>query len=173
MANSFLSRLSRGDRALFLRLALQHEAPSLTRRMWRAITHLGGARFTLGVTLAPLAVGGQWRDGSQRALAILILSHVIVQGIKRTVGRPRPSRGTSCVTLIAEPDKFSFPSGHAAAAMSVALGFASVFPTAGPLLAALAIVVGFSRVALAVHYPGDVVAGQCLAVVTGAALWIW
>ena len=66
MANSFLTRLSQGDRALFLRLSLQHETSSITRRVWCAITHLGGARFTLGVTLAPLAVGGQWRDGAQR-----------------------------------------------------------------------------------------------------------
>lgn len=73
--------------------------------------------------------------------------------------------------MIAEPDRFSFPSGHAAAAMSVALGYAAVFPAIAPWFAALAVLVGYSRVALAVHYPGDVLAGQGLAVLTALALW--
>ncbi|MFP5356116.1 MAG: phosphatase PAP2 family protein [Gemmatimonadota bacterium] len=171
MADSIFARLGRGDRALFLRLALQEETPLHTRQLWRALTHLGGARFTIAVSLAPLAIGGAWRDGALRALAILVVSHLLVQVVKRTVGRPRPSRGTSCEVLIAEPDRFSFPSGHAAAAMSVALGYAAVLPAVAPWFAALAVLVGFSRVALAVHYPGDVLAGQGLAVLTALALW--
>lgn len=170
MVESILARIGRGDRALFLRLALQEETPVRTRQLWRMLTHLGGARFTIGVSLAPLAIGGAWRDGALRALTILVISHVLVQLVKRTVGRPRPSRGTSCETLIAEPDRFSFPSGHAAAAMSVALGYAAVVPSLAPLYATLAVIVGFSRVALAVHYPGDVLAGQGLAVLTALAL---
>lgn len=173
MANSLLTRLSRGDRALFLRLALQDATPIRTRRLWRALTHLGGARCTIGVSLAPLAIGGVWRDGALRALAILVVSHLVVQLIKRTVGRPRPSLGTSCEVLIAEPDRFSFPSGHAAAAMSVAIGFATASPALAPALTLLAVLVGFSRVALAVHYPGDVVAGQVLAMLTALVLGAW
>ncbi len=170
MATSMLARLDHGDRALFLRWALQARSTYRRRFVWRALTHLGGARCTLGVSLAPLAVGGVWRDGALRSLAILVVSHLAVQLIKRSVGRPRPSRLTACEVLIAEPDRFSFPSGHAAAAMSVALGYATVLHSAAPLLAALAVIVGFSRVALAVHYPGDVLAGQCLAVLTSAML---
>ncbi len=171
MAESILARIGRGDRALFLRFALQEETPVRTRQLWRTLTHLGGARFTIGVSLAPLAIGGAWRDGALRALTILVISHVLVQLVKRTVGRPRPSRGTSCETLIAEPDRFSFPSGHAAAAMSLALGYAAVVPSLAPLYATLAVIVGFSRVALAVHYPGDVLAGEGLAVLTALALY--
>jgi undecaprenyl-diphosphatase len=65
--------------------------------------------------------------------------------------------------LIQVPDRFSFPSGHACAAMAVAVGFASAFPALAPLLLVLAAVVGFSRVALGVHYPGDVLVGQAIA----------
>jgi undecaprenyl-diphosphatase len=170
MAHPLLNRLGEHDRALFLRLALREATGQGTRRLWRGVTHLGGARFTVAVSLAPLALGGAWQVGARRALAVLVMSHLLVQLVKRTVGRPRPSRGTACEVLIHEPDRFSFPSGHAAAAMSVALGYAAVQPGMAPLLAVLAVVVGFSRVALAVHYPGDVVAGQLIALLTALAL---
>ena len=173
LQRALLHRLGAGDRALFLRWALPGVTPSRTRRTWRALTHLGGARFTLGVTLAPLAIGGVWREGAWHSLQILVVSHLAVQLIKRSVGRPRPSRGTACDVLIAEPDRFSFPSGHAAASMAIALGYATMIPSAAPVLAALAVVVGFSRVALAVHYPGDVLAGQGLALLTSVLLRLW
>jgi undecaprenyl-diphosphatase len=46
-----------------------------------------------------------------------------------------------------------------------------MFPVwAGPLLL-LALLVGFSRVRLAVHYPSDVVIGQMIAILTAAGVW--
>jgi undecaprenyl-diphosphatase len=72
--------------------------------------------------------------------------------------------------LAAEPDRFSFPSGHAAAAMSVAMGYAMVFPNLAVPLVLLAAAVGASRVYLGVHYPGDVLVGQLLALMVGVAM---
>jgi undecaprenyl-diphosphatase len=118
----------------------------------------------------PLAFGGTFADAARRALSILVVSHLVVQLVKRTVSRPRPSNVVECTTLVVEPDKFSFPSGHATAAMAVAFGYAMSFPAlAGPLVS-IAFLVGASRVFLGVHYPGDVFVGQLIAVLTGLAL---
>ena len=69
-----------------------------------------------------------------------------------------------------EPDRFSFPSGHAAAAMSVAFIYANAWPSLALPLIAVAGAVGLSRVFLGVHYLGDVLTGQLIAVGTGAAV---
>ena len=163
-----LARIDAQDRALFARWVLLRDARS--RRVWRAVTHIGGTAASLAAATLPLLAGGDVARAARGALAALVISHLIVQFIKRTVGRPRPSRGLPVAVLIAEPDRFSFPSGHAAAAMSVALMYGVAFPLAGVVLLPLALVVGFSRVILGVHYPGDVAVGQGIALATGMAV---
>jgi undecaprenyl-diphosphatase len=45
-----------------------------------------------------------------------------------------------------------------------------VFPHASFPLVALAVLVGASRICLGVHYPGDVLVGQAIALGTGSAI---
>ena len=127
----------------------------------RWITHLGGARVTLGVGLA-LAALGETRLG----LAALVAnagSHVLVQLLKRAVARARPCDAMGRpLALVDLPDPHSFPSGHAAAATAVAMTIVLAHPLAAPIALPLAGVVAHSRVALRVHHVSDVVAGVAL-----------
>ena len=97
----------------------------------------------------------------------LAVSHLFVQLLKRWVVRPRPDLPVGFGFLVEAPDRFSFPSGHAAAGLSLFLPIALALPLviAAPIFL-LGFVVGISRCYLGVHYPGDVVAGWSLAVFT-------
>ncbi len=160
-----LHRLDARDRALLVRVALRPTGRMLPRVFWRATTHAGGARASIGACLASLTLPGVSVSVVWRTLLLLGISHLVVQIAKRSVGRPRPEAGAACPSLVDVPDRFSFPSGHSCAAMAVALGFSSAFPSiALPLLVA-AWLVGVSRVVLGAHYPGDVIAGQVIALI--------
>ena len=127
----------------------------------RWITHLGGARVTLGIGLA-LAALGETRLGLA-ALVANVGSHVLVQVLKRAVARARPCDAMGRpLALVDLPDPHSFPSGHAAAAIAVAMTIVLAHPLAAPIALPLAGVVAHSRVALRVHHVSDVVAGVAL-----------
>ncbi|HEX3534278.1 MAG TPA: phosphatase PAP2 family protein, partial [Gemmatimonadaceae bacterium] len=132
-----LTSLDSRDRLLFLRCALAHSSRR-SRLVWTILTYAGGATCTILAVILPLLIGGSIGDVAERALVTLAVSHMIVQLVKRTVGRPRPSRGVASTILVAEPDRFSFPSGHATAAMSVAFVYANAYPSLALPLVALA-----------------------------------
>ena len=129
----------------------------------RSLTHLGGARITLGVPLAMIAMGGTERSLGLAALLANVSSHLAVQVLKLIVARPRPCDACGVpLALIALPDANSFPSGHAAASMAVSATLSYAHPFLAPALLPLAILVAISRVKLRVHYTGDVIAGALL-----------
>lgn len=171
MRASLLARLDARDRALLGRWVLDELTPQRTTRVWRALTHLGGARVSIVAVLATYAIGvDAVRAAAWQAGAALLLSHLFVQLVKRRLKRERPTVRVLEQAHVGIPDQFSFPSGHSAAAMSVAFAFAAAAPRVAIPLVLLAMLVGFSRVRLGVHYPGDVAVGQGMAIVTVLAL---
>jgi undecaprenyl-diphosphatase len=97
----------------------------------------------------------------------LAISHLVVHVVKDRVSRPRPRLPMGMGWLIEPEDRFSFPSGHATAGLSVALPL--FLALSGPLavvILALGLSVGVSRCYLGVHYPFDVLAGWALAGMT-------
>jgi undecaprenyl-diphosphatase len=61
-----------------------------------------------------------------------------------------------------KPGTWSFPSGHSASAFGGAWVMRQFFPKLTPLFYAIAALVGFSRIYLGDHYPGDVLSGSII-----------
>jgi undecaprenyl-diphosphatase len=162
VGTTLFARLDARDRALFARWMI--ERATAERRVWITLTHLGGLWCSVGLAALPLLMPGVLHAVGARAAVALVVSHGIVQVLKRSVLRARPDAADGLHFTM--PDAFSFPSGHATAAMAVAFVYASAFPAYALPLLTLAAAVGFSRVRLGVHYPGDVLVGQALAVLT-------
>ena len=90
-------------------------------------------------------------------------SVLLFKGVKHLVGRPRPFeawQGLNC--LMAPPDKFSFPSGHTMTAFSVWGAFVVGLPLLSHVYLVFAVLIGFSRIFLGLHYPTDVLVGALL-----------
>jgi undecaprenyl-diphosphatase len=168
LETSRLAPLLRLDAGLLLGMRRFH-APWRTR-LARGLTRAGDAQtwtlvgLAMLATLAPAGVHMGLRLGAGAGLATLLC-----QVLKRRLLRPRPSRAIPGFFPLAEnPDAFSFPSGHTAAAFAVALALAGEPFGAGPLALLLACGIALSRVYLGAHYPLDVLAGVGLG--SGAGL---
>lgn len=152
--------------------AVIHQRRPLLDRVMRAVTHLADwpIAATVALSLAFGLVPGS-EDAGRRAVATLALAHLFVEVLKRVFTRERPQLGTGMAWLVTVPDRFSFPSGHATAAMSIAVPLALSLALPWSLVAiGIAVAVGISRCYLGVHYPGDVAAGWALSLLTLAVV---
>lgn len=108
----------------------------------------------------------RWRNGLFAATAFAG-SALLNLGSKQVFQRERPGLWES----IAPESTYSFPSGHAMGSMTLAVTLVFLaWPTRWrwPVLLAMALfvpLVGLSRVHLGVHYPSDILAGWCAALV--------
>ncbi len=142
------------------------------RRVMEAITNVGNTRSVL--TLAGLLVIGAFAARAWRSAALLVgtlaTSSLIVTILKLHHARPRPALGQLVETST------SFPSGHAAASLSLALGVVLWWWACRPrrlaLVAAvtvpLGLLIGYSRAYLSIHWLSDVAAGWLVAILAAA-----
>lgn len=136
--------------------------------LMRGVTRLADPATAIPVAAA-LALGAipSLTEAGRVGFGALVLSHLLVQILKRSVTRPRPRLPVGIQSLIRTPECFSFPSGHAAAGLSIWLPVALALPgTVGVAVMGLSLLVGLSRCYLGVHYPGDVAAGWLLALLS-------
>jgi undecaprenyl-diphosphatase len=164
-----LARILSLDEALLLSFRRFH-APWRTV-IARTLTHMGDAKSWTVAGLALLATGTQHgRHLGLRLGTASLLATGLSQALKRSLTRARPDVSIAGFEALAQnPDRFSFPSGHTAAAFGVAVSFAGEPLGIGPLALLLAVGIALSRVYLGAHYPLDVGAGALLGVVAGLA----
>ncbi|MEX5719315.1 bifunctional phosphatase PAP2/diacylglycerol kinase family protein [Geodermatophilus maliterrae] len=132
------------------------------RRLSTTADH-GRLWLVLGVLLGLRR--GPLRRAALRGLGGLTVSSALVNVVlKRIFGRVRPDLANmaSHRQLRRAPHTLSFPSGHSASAGAFATGVALESPVVGAALAPVALAVGYSRVHVGVHYPGDVVSGLAI-----------
>jgi undecaprenyl-diphosphatase len=164
-----LRRILSYDEALLLAIRRFH-SPVRTA-LARALTRAGDGKSWTALGLCCLATRTSLGTHlGLRIAAATLGATAITQLLKRGLTRARPDVSIVGFEPLAEnPDRFSFPSGHTAAAFAVAAAFAGEPHGLGPLALLLAVGVGLSRVYLGAHYPLDVGAGAVLGVLAGAA----
>lgn len=162
----FLDQIQKLDEEISARLVLPKES-GLGHTLLALIGHSCDSWYWLiGLTLVWFITRGPIRTTAVLwALALAILA-VGVIGIKFLLRRPRPEGKWGSIYRVTDPH--SFPSGHAARAMTIAilaLQFGNPFWFFG--LFAWAILVGYSRVALRLHYFSDIMVGWLVGALSG------
>jgi undecaprenyl-diphosphatase len=99
-------------------------------------------------------------------LITFILTDIV---LKPAAARLRPFIADGVTLIIDAPYGYSFPSGHTATAFAAATAIFIFNRRAGQWSYAAAILIGFSRAYLYVHYPSDIIAGAVIGIVAGAA----
>jgi membrane-associated phospholipid phosphatase len=124
------------------------------------LTDLGGLAVMGPLALAALALL-LWlrRIADALWLVLTIVSgRLLVEGLKLVMTRPRPPR----LDWLEIVKSWSFPSSHSAGTLMTCVALACLFGRSRLAMAAAlfaALVIGWTRVALAVHWPSDVLAG--------------
>jgi undecaprenyl-diphosphatase len=114
---------------------------------------------------AGLHVSSVFLLGTAAALLSMLCVALIKLGFRRA--RPAGDWGTLC----RKADPHSFPSGHAARTMALAVTLVCAgWPGWGGLLVLWSILVGFARVGLAVHWSLDVAVGWVFGIAAGIVL---
>jgi len=157
------------------------------RAIWAGITRLGNSSWmavlVLTIWAVSYALGNVQPDNARwprrRKKAVLVFASVSIPGIivlviKFIAGRGRPYMGDiGFQPFTYGADFASWPSGHTTTAFAFAAAVSMAMPALRWPLFILAAMTGYSRMALGVHYLGDVIAGATLGTVGAILVYRW
>ena len=143
------------------------------------LTHFGDFKFLLLVVIAVILYAQITRRKTLKkvaiiALAALLFSDAIAFVLKHMVHEPRPFMSLDNVRLLVrEDDLNSFPSGHTTSTVAVVTALILNMKELSKkhylildiALVIFAVLIGFSRMYVGVHYPGDVLAGAVIGLI--------
>jgi undecaprenyl-diphosphatase len=150
------------DARLFLAVNHLPHTPLINRLMYGfTMVMTFGWGWVLILLVAALFDKPRGRQALLQALPPLWFATMTVEyPIKYYFRRKRPFIDiVQAIAVGRKPGSYSFPSGHAASAFAGAWLLRYHYPKLTPLWLAIAVLTGFSRVYLGVHYPGDVLSG--------------
>ena len=145
-------------------MALRVDGHPSWRKVAAVAAHLGDGPLWLvlwigGMILFPSPV--RWQIGAW--LLASILAAIVTYAIKFTLKRPRPQEVDGFYSK--GYDRHAFPSGHATRMGTLPLFGMWIFPQFGWLFWLVSLACIWARVALGVHYLGDVVVGWMIGAV--------
>ena len=135
--------------------------------------------FFVALLAALFFATGKWRSVNARHGAVAAgFSALLALGIAQVItefwdrARPYDAHPADAHLFIAPSSDPSFPSDHATAAFAIAVAIWLRNRKAGWLALAMATIVAVSRVAVGVHYPGDVIGGALIGTIAALILWL-
>jgi len=143
------------------------EKPGPLRSLAILISHSGDSWFWLaGLALLLWRGTAYWQEKAGILFGGIIATALVVMVLKFTIRRRRPTGEWG--QIYRRTDPHSFPSGHAARALMLAVVSLGIGPSwLGFVLLVWAPLVGLARVAMGLHYLSDVLAGWLLGLATG------
>ena len=148
--------------------AIDAKGPDFLHSIFKFFATDAVVLIVIGVALLFLI---PWRvrraDRSRAAVAATAaagLALLIAQPIANAIDRARPfvDHPTQSHLLVGRSTDPSFPSDHATGAFAIAVAIWLYDRTIGTVFLVIGVLVGFARVYVGVHYPGDVLGGAIL-----------
>ncbi len=167
---TFWQQLDAYDQQWSFRLRVD-EKPAL-KLLASIVAHWGDGPLWLAFWL----IGAWYWDPPLRGrlllwLAVSLVAAVVTYSIKFILKRPRPSEIDGFYSK--GYDRHAFPSGHATRMGTLPVMGAWIFPAFAPLFWFISLACVLARVALGIHYLGDVLVGWLIgAGVSLLCLWL-
>lgn len=138
---------------------------------FKIYTTLGEAGILFIAIALPLMLTKKYRKvgfAMMVSLVVMVIGNNLI--LKSIFARPRPFnldpdayawwfKSYVFPEIVSRPSSYSFPSGHTSSAFAAAFAAMAYNRKWGSLVMVLAVLMGFSRIYVEVHYPSDVIAG--------------